>query len=152
MGIGASGAVVKNRDRDILGIVSTPFDIFKERLLQAAGHALARRGYTLQDDTVQVGSGLYRFARPVAGSALALVDVQLLFYSGGGPSRFEVKVWRSDRPKDKAKLGVWLREQAIETLADELGWWDFVSKPELEDALRDASSGLERFLNANSPN
>jgi len=125
--------------------VSTPFDIFKDMLLQAAGDALARRGYTLQDDAIQVRSGLYRFARPVEGGVLKLVDVQLLFYSGGGPSRFEVKVWRSDRPNDKTRLGVWLREQAVETLADDPGWWEFVSKPELEDALRDAASGLERM-------
>ena len=132
--------------------MSTPFDIFKERLLQAAGDALARRGYALQDDAIQIHSGLYRFARPLEGGAWSLIDAQLLFYSSGGPSRFEVRVWRSDRPNDKTRLGVWLHEQAIETLADELGWWEFVSKPELEDTLRDASSGLERFLNANSPN
>ncbi len=127
--------------------MSTPFDIFKDMLLQAAGDAFARREYTLQDDAIQVRSGLYRFARPIEGGVLALVDVQLLFYSGGGPSRFEVKVWRSDRPNDKTRLGVWLSEQAVETLADDLGWWEFVSKPELEDALRDAASGLERMLN-----
>jgi len=127
--------------------VSTPFDIFKDMLLQAAGDAIARRGYTLQDDAIQVRSGLYRFARPVEGGVLRLVDVQLLFYSGGGPSRFEVKVWRSDRPNDKTRLGVWLREQAVETLADDLGWWEFASGPELEESLRDAVSGLERMWN-----
>jgi len=127
--------------------VSTPFDIFKDMLLQAAGDAIARRGYTLQDDAIQVRSGLYRFARPVEGGVLAFVDVQLLFYSGGGPSRFEVKVWRSDRPNDKTRLGVWLREQAVETLADDLGWWEFASGPELEESLRDAVSGLERMWN-----
>ena len=127
--------------------MSTPFDIFKDMLLQAAGDALARRGYTLQDDAIQVRSGLYRFARPVEGGVLAFVDVQLLFYSGGGPSRFEVKVWRSDRPNDKTRLGVWLREQAVETLADDLGWWEFASGPELEESLRDAVSGLERMWN-----
>ncbi|HKZ85908.1 MAG TPA: hypothetical protein VJ793_19910 [Anaerolineae bacterium] len=127
--------------------MSTPFDIFKDMLLQAAGDAIARRGYTLQDDAIQVRSGLYRFARPVEGGVLAFVDVQLLFYSGGGPSRFEVKVWRSDRPNDKTRLGVWLREQAVETLADDLGWWEFASGPELEESLRDAVSGLERMWN-----
>jgi hypothetical protein len=130
----------------------TPFDIFKEMLLQVSGDVLARRGYTLQDDAIQVRSGLYRFARALGDGALALVDVQLLFYSGGGPSRFEIKVWRSDRPGDKTRLGVWLHEQAVETLADDLGWWEFASKPELQDALRDALGGLERFMEANNPN
>ncbi|HET7088131.1 MAG TPA: hypothetical protein VFL17_05730 [Anaerolineae bacterium] len=125
--------------------MSTPFDIFKEMLLQAAGGALARRGYTLQDDAIQIRSGLYRFARALEDGALALVDVQMLFYSGGGPSRFEVKVWRSDRPSDKTRLGVWLHGQAVETLADDLGWWEFVSGPELEESLRDAVSGLEQM-------
>ena len=128
-------------------IVSTPFDIFEEMLRQAAGGALARRGYTLQDDAIQMRSGLYRFARTLEGGVLGLVDVQLLFYSGGGPSRFEVKVWRSDRPKDKTKLGIWLHEQAIETLADDLGWLEFASGPDLEESLRDAVSGLERMWN-----
>jgi hypothetical protein len=134
--------------------VSTPFDIFKDVLLQVSGDAFTRRGYTLQDDAIQVRSGLYRFAQALEGGALALVDVQLLFYGygrGGGPSRFEVKVWRSDRPNDKTRLGVWLHEQAVETLADELGWWEFASGPELEESLRDAVSGLERMLLAPRP-
>ena len=138
---------MKNCESNILKVVSTPFDVFKEMLRRVSGDALARRGYALQDDAVQVRSGLYRFARPLEGGVLALVDVQLLFYSGGGPSRFEVKVWRSDRPNDKIRLGVWLRAQNAETLADDLGWWEFVSGPELEDALRDAANGIERMLN-----
>jgi hypothetical protein len=127
--------------------VSTPFDIFKEALLEAAGTTLARRGYALQDDPIQTRSGLYRFAPALSGGALALIDVQLLFYPGGGPSRFEVKVWRPDRPAEKIKLGAHLRQQNVDTLADESGWWEFTSADELADALRDAASGLERMLN-----
>ena len=127
--------------------MSTPFEIFKEVLLSASGEPLARRGYALQDDAIQMRSGLYRFARTLEGGALALVDVQLLFYSGGGPSRFEVKVWQTNRPKEKLKVGVQLREQGVATLADELGWWEFVSGRELKGALQDAVSGLERILN-----
>ena len=135
-------------DRDILSIMSTPFDIFKQAVLDSLGNLLGQRGYTLQDNTIQIRSGLYRFAGTRREGALALVDVQLLFYEGGGPSRFEVKVWRSERPKDKTKLGVWLRERKIPTLADGQGWWKFVSARELEEALRDAASGLERMLDA----
>jgi hypothetical protein len=114
-------------------------------LLEAAGETLARRGYVLQADAIQIRSGLYRFS-PAQADDAPIVDVQLLFYSGGGPSRFEVKVWRNGG--EKRKLGVWLREQGIETLADESGWWEFVSGQELEEALRDGMSGLERMLNA----
>ncbi len=128
--------------------MSTPFDIFREMLLEAAGGVLARRGYALQDDAIQIRSGLYRFARTLEEGALAIVDVQLLFYSGGGPSRFEVKVWRSDQPKEKARLGAWLHEHGVEALADDLGWWEFVSGRELKEALRDAAGGLERMMNA----
>ena len=127
--------------------MSTPFDIFKETLLEATGETLARRGYALQDDPIQTRSGLYRFAQALNG-VQALIDVQLLFYPGGGPSRFEVKVWRSDRPAEKIKLGAHLRRQSIDTLADESGWWEFASAGGLADALRDAVSGLERILNA----
>ncbi len=127
--------------------MSTPFDIFKETLLETTGATLARRGYALQDDPIQTRSGLYRFAQALNGGALALVDVQLLFYPGGGPSRFEVKVWRSARPAEKIRLGAHLRQQSIDTLADESGWWEFASAGELDGALRDAASGLERMLN-----
>jgi hypothetical protein len=113
-------------------------------LLEAAGDALARRGYALQEDAIQIRSGLYRFS-PAQADDAPIIDVQLLFYSGGGPSRFEVKVWRGEG--EKRKLGVWLRAQGIETLADESGWWEFVSGQELEEALKDATSGLERMLN-----
>jgi len=58
-----------------------------------------------------------------------------------------VLVCTLDRPNDKTRLGVWLREQAVETLADDLGWWEFASGPELEESLRDAVSGLERMWN-----
>ncbi len=121
--------------------MSTPFDIFKEMLLEAAGEALARQGYALDEDAIQMRSGLYRFTKTLESGALALIDVQLLFYSGG-PSRFEVKRGRSDQPKEKTKLGVWLREQGVETSADELGWWEFASARELREALQDAVSGL----------
>ena len=141
-------AVEKKHSWTILSAMSTPFDIFREMLLEAAGDALTRRGYALQDDAIQMRSGLYRFARTLEGGALAIVDVQLLFYSGGGPSRFEVKVWRSDRPKEKTKLGVWLHGHGIETLADDLGWWEFVSGRELKEALQDATRGLEKMQNA----
>jgi len=137
---------VSSYDQSILGLMSTPFEIFKERLLEAAGDALASRGYALQDDALQIGSGLYRFARSLGGNARSLVDVQLLFYPGGGPSRFEVKVWRDDRPKDKTRLGVWLREHNVETPADAAGWWEFASAGELTGALQDAARGLERLL------
>jgi len=125
----------------------TPFDIFKEELLRAAGDTVARRGYTLDEDAVPIRSGLYRFAKAAQG-ALALIDVQLLFYAGGGPSRFEVKVWRTDRPANKVRLGVWLRERGVDTRADAAGWWEFVSADALSDALQDAASGLERMMNA----
>lgn len=128
--------------------MSTPFDVFREMLLESAGGALARRGYTLQDDMIQMHGGLYRFSKPLEGGAAAIVDVQLLFYAGGGPSRCEVKVWRTDRPGEKIKLGVWLRKQDIDTLAGELGWWEFVSGGELREALQDMVAGLERMLNA----
>ncbi len=124
----------------------TPFEIFKQALLGALGDSLARRGYSLNDDAISIRSGLYRFSKPVGEGALTFVDVQLLFYAGGGASRFEVKVWRTDRPSDRVKLGVWMRAQSIETLADELGWWEFVSMPELEESLRDATRGIERML------
>jgi hypothetical protein len=127
--------------------MSTPFEIFKEMLLGAAGDALARRGYVMQDDPIPMSGGLYRFARTLEDDAAALVDVQLLLYAGGGPSRFEVKVWRTDRPSDRVKLGMWLREQGLDTLSDELGWWEFVSVPELEESLRDATRGIEGLLN-----
>lgn len=121
----------------------TPFELFKEVLLEAAGDALARRGYALQDDAIQISGGLYRFEK-----GPALIDVQLLFYAGGGPSRFEIKVWRANEPGDKIRLGAWMREQNLETLADEQGWWEFVSAPELGAALRDATRGIEGVLNA----
>ena len=125
--------------------MSKPHDVFKEMLLEAVGDRLLKRGYSFRDDVIQIRSGLYRFAKPI-GDALALVDVQLLFYAGGGPSRLEVKVWRSDRPEERLKLGVWLHAEGFDTLADELGWWEFVSGSELEDSLRDAISGLEKML------
>jgi len=134
-------------DRAILPPMPTPFEIFKEMLL-TAGDALTRRGYALQDDSIHVRNGLYRFTKPAADGAAEIVDVQLLFYSGGGSSRFEVKHWRADRPDEKRKLGVWLRERGLATQADELGWWEFAAGPELEEALRDAMSGLEVMQNA----
>lgn len=138
--------VVKDNNQAILKAMSTPFDIFKERLLEAAGEALARQGYVLDDNAIQIRGGLYRFTKALDGDEVALVDMQLLFYSGGGPSRFEVKLGRSDQPADKTKLGVWLREQGVETLADDRGWWEFVSERELREALLDAASGLQKAL------
>jgi len=125
--------------------MSTPFDIFKEMLLEAAGEALARQGYALDGDVIQVRHGLCRFTKVLESGVMALIDAQLLFYSGGGPSRFEVKLWRSDQPQEKTKLGVWLREQGIATLADDMGWWEFVSERELREALQDAARGLEEM-------
>jgi hypothetical protein len=126
----------------------TPFEVFKEQLVELVGDTLSRHGYVLQDDAIQMSGGLYRFSRPLDGGSVAFVDMQLLFYSGGGASRFEVKVWRSDQPAKKARLGVWLREQSLDTLADEFGWWEFVSGRELEEALRDAARGVEERMNA----
>jgi len=130
--------------------MSTPFDVFKDMLLEAPGAALAERGFALQDDAIQMRSGLYRFGRPAQDDAPAFVDVQLLFYAGGGPSRFEVKVWRSNRPGDKTQLGAWLGAHGVETLADERGWWEFVSERELREALQDATTGILRLLDAKS--
>jgi len=126
----------------------TPFEVFKERLVELVGNPLSRHGYVLQGDAIQMSGGLYRFSRPLDGGSAALVDVQLLFYSGGGASRFEVKVWRSDQPSHKTRLGVWLREQSLDTLADEFGWWEFVSGRELEEALRDTVRGMEERMKA----
>jgi hypothetical protein len=126
----------------------TPFEVFKERLVELVGDTLLRHGYVLQDDAIQMSGGLYRFSRTLDGGSVALVDVQLLFYSGGGASRFEVKVWRSDQPAKKTRLGVWLREQSFDTLADESGWWEFVSGRELEEVLQDAAIGVEERMKA----
>lgn len=123
--------------------MSTPFEIFKELLLEVAGDVLAQRGYHLQDDAIQIRSGLYRFAKALEGDTWAFVDVQLLFYAEGGASRLGVNVWRTDRPKEKVGLGAWMHDQHIETLADSLGWWEFVSGRELEEALQDAMRGLQ---------
>lgn len=124
----------------------TPFEIFKETLIASAG-ALTRRGYALQDDPIHIRNGLYRFTRPATNGAAEIVDVQLLFYPGGGSSRFEIKRWRTDRSDEKRKLGVWLRQRGIATQADALGWWEFATGPELDEALRDAMDGLEAMLN-----
>lgn len=111
--------------------------------MEVAGDVLAQRGYHLQDDAIQIRSGLYRFAKALEGDVWAFVDVQLLFYAEGGASRLGVNVWRTDRPKEKVGLGAWMHDQHIETLADSLGWWEFVSGRELEEALQDAMRGLQ---------
>jgi hypothetical protein len=126
-------------------MMSSAYDIFKAQLLAAAGDRLSRRGYTLREDAIQLDSGLYRFSRSI-DEAASLIDVQLLFYAGGGPSRFEVKVWRSDRPGARLKLGVWLHQQGHVTLADELGWWEFASDFDLQQSLHDAMDALEKVL------
>jgi hypothetical protein len=108
-----------------------PFEIFKTMLLEEAGDALERRGYRLQDDAIQLRGGLYRFAKTLPGEALALIDVQLLFYAEGGPSRMSATMWRSDEAKRKINLGVWLHEHGMVTEADRLGWWEFASAREL---------------------
>ena len=126
----------------------TPFDIFRQRLLAAANGVLRQRGYQLQDDPIQFDSGLFRFAGRPAGGAQAFIDVQLLLYRGGGPSRFEVKLWRSDHPNEKVRLGIWLREQGVVTLADDAGWWEFATAPDLEAALADAAGGLEHWCDS----
>jgi len=131
----------------ILSIVSSPFEIFRRELSHVAGGALARLRYVLQDDPIQMRGGLYRFVRPTAADEQSVVDVQLLFYSGG-PSRFDVKLWRTTAPKEKVRLGVRLRERGLATRCDESGWWEFVSGDELTGVLQDAVRGLEQVLDA----
>lgn len=111
-------------------------------LLEEAGDVMERRGYRLQEDAIQMRSGLYRFAKTLDDDVFALIDVQLLFYAEGGPSRMSVTLWRSDDAKQKINLGMWLHEYDVTTQADRLGWWEFSSARELREGLREIVEGL----------
>ncbi len=116
-------------------------------LERVAGQALAAAGYALQTNAMHHMRGLFRYRKDLPDGASTYVEFQLLYYQGGGPSRFRVNLLRNTGADARAS-----REGRIETtlsrlLWDDFGvqqlsgpdhWWLFASGNELGHAIAEA--------------
>jgi hypothetical protein len=120
------------------------------------GQALAAGGYALQNNPTHQARGLFRYRKTLADSVSVYVEFQLLYYQGGGTSRFRVNLLRNSGPdarsasefsgKVDTTLGQLLWEGfGVRQLSGPDHWWPFSTPNELAYALVEAGKLLFGF-------
>jgi hypothetical protein len=102
--------------------VTTPQVSFGQILQTVAGQAFNAAGYRLQDTPMHHARGMYRYEKPLAHGVTAYVEFQLLYYQGGGLSRFRVNLLRNTGPDARSATNY---PDKVDTTLSKLIWDDF---------------------------
>jgi hypothetical protein len=129
----------------------TPQETFLSVLRQVLGQALDAAGYSLQQDPLGQGRGLFRFRKKVAENHYAFIDFQTLYYPQSDLSRFRISLIRSTQPQARAESAqveertlahiMWHEYNARVLPADD-HWWLYKHPPDLGQALYEAGKLL----------
>jgi len=136
--------------------VTTPQAIFGNVLQTVAGQALTAAGYQLQDNAMHQSRGLFRYRKTREDGVSLYIEFQMLYYQGGGPSRFRVNLLRNtgadarspsqyvDRIDTTLGKLVW-DDFGVRQLSGPDHWWTFNSPYELGFAIAEAGKLLFGF-------
>jgi hypothetical protein len=138
----------------------TPQAIFGQTIEAVAGQAFAASGYTLEPAPMHQMRGLFRYRKLLDAGAYnglyVFVEFQLLFYQGGGQSRFRINLLRCDSAEARAasthpaqidttlSFLIW-HGFGVTQLGGPDYWWPFSSPNELGHAIARAGQLLFGF-------
>jgi hypothetical protein len=129
----------------------TPQEIFLSVLRHILGGALDAAGYTLQDDPLQQGRGLFRFRKGLAENSYAFIDFQTLYHPQSDLSRFRISLIRSSQPHARAESSqheerplahIMWHEYNARVLPAAEHWWLYKHPADLGQALYEAGKLL----------
>lgn len=102
--------------------MTTPQDSFGQLLQMVVGEAFTAAGYKLQNNPTHQSRGLFRFQKALDDDISAYIEFQLLYYPGGGPSRFRVNLLRNRGPDARITSN---DDKRVEIALTKLLWEDF---------------------------
>ncbi|MCC7448349.1 MAG: hypothetical protein IT324_13090 [Anaerolineae bacterium] len=136
--------------------MTTPQDIFGDVLQTVARQVLAIAGYQLQDNAMHQSRGLFRYRKTRDDGVSLYIEFQMLYYQGGGPSRFRVNLLRNtgadarstsqytDRIDTTLGKLIW-DDFGVRQLSGPDHWWVFHNSHELGFAIAEAGKLLFAF-------
>src|SRR5258708_16300155 len=101
---------------------TSPQAVFGKVLETVAGQAFHASGFALQNNPTHQSRGLFRYRKSLTNGVSAYIEFQLLYYQGGGLSRFRVNLLRNTGSDARSESQY---PQRVDTTLGKLLWDDF---------------------------